>query len=66
VIALHAEGWRSMERAKTSQARPMAISCLLVIALVMSFVAAGVALFFTPSQGQPIQSKATPSLPTMR
>jgi hypothetical protein len=65
VVALHAEGWRSMERAKTSQARPMAISYLLVVALVMSF-GAGVALFFTPGQGQPIQSKATPSLPTMR
>jgi len=55
-----------MERTKTSQAKPMAIWCLLVVALVMSFVAAGVALFFTLGQGQPIQSKAAPSLPSTR
>jgi hypothetical protein len=55
-----------MESAKSSQAKPMAIWCLLVVALVMSFIAAGVALFFTPGQGEPIQSRAAPSLPTTR
>jgi hypothetical protein len=57
---MHAEGWSTLERTKTTQAEPMAIWCLLAVALVMSFVAAGVALFFTSGKGQPIQSKAAP------
>jgi hypothetical protein len=48
------------EKTKTTQAKPMTIWCLLVVALVMTFTAIGVALFFTPGHGQPLQKSAAP------
>jgi hypothetical protein len=38
-----------------SQAKPMTIWCLSVIALVAVFMAVGVALFYMPGRGQPMQ-----------
>jgi hypothetical protein len=56
----------AMVRVERSQAGPMTIWCLLVVILVMSFVAAGIALYFTPGQGQPIEHRAAPSEPATR
>ena len=53
-----------MEKTKTSQAKPMTTWCLLVVALVMTFIAIGVALFFTPGHGQPLQKNAAPTVLT--
>jgi hypothetical protein len=40
----------------------MAIWCLLTIALVAVFIAAGVALFYMPGQGQPLQQHGAPAV----
>jgi hypothetical protein len=45
-----------------SQARPMTIWCLYVIALVMIFIAASVALFYMPGQGQSLQEHGVPAV----
>jgi flagellar basal body-associated protein FliL len=50
----------TVEKTKTSQAKPMTTWCLLVVVLVMTFIAIGVALFFTPGHGQPLQKNAAP------
>jgi len=54
----------TVEKTKTSQAKPMTTWCLLVVALVMTFIAIGVALFFTPGHGQPLQKNAAPTVLT--
>jgi hypothetical protein len=52
------------ENTKTSQAKPMTTWCLLVFALVMTFIAMGVDSFFTPGHGQPLQKNAAPTVLT--
>jgi len=48
------------EGSKVSQAKPMTNWCLPVIALVALFMAVGVALFYMPGQGRPLQQQGVP------
>ena len=50
----------TVEKTKTSQAKPMTTWCLLVVVLVMTFIAIGVALFFTPGTGSPCKRTLRP------
>jgi hypothetical protein len=56
----------SMPAPVVSQAKPMTIWCLYVLALVMIFVAASVALFYMPGQGQPLQQQGVPAASNSR
>jgi hypothetical protein len=50
-----------LRETKISQARPMAIWCILALSLAAIVVAMGVTLFFTPGQQKLIPSKGAPS-----
>jgi hypothetical protein len=52
----------SMRAPGGSQAKPMTIWCLYVIALVAIFMAASVALFYMPGQGPPLQKQGVPAI----
>jgi hypothetical protein len=51
-----------MRSPAVSQAKPMTIWCLSVIALVAVLMAVGVALFYMPGQGQPLQQQGVPAV----
>jgi hypothetical protein len=51
-----------MEKVQPRQAKPMAIWCLLVFALVAIFVAIGAALFFMPGHGPTLERNNAPAV----
>jgi hypothetical protein len=51
-----------MRAPAVSQAKPMTIWCLYIVAIVAIFMAASVALFYMPAQGQPLQKQGVPAV----
>jgi hypothetical protein len=50
-----------MRGTQLSQAAPMTIWCVFALAVVATFVAIGVALFFTPGHWSALQNRTAPS-----
>jgi hypothetical protein len=50
-----------METTRVSNAKPMTVWCLMMILLVVSVVAVGVALFFTPASGHALVKTTAPA-----